>query len=84
MRGAPLRFLERELEGPCRGVGQAFANQIGAVPDNDGDRCRRDGLGGAQDVLNHRPTGNLVQDLGQLRLHARALAGREHDDVGVG
>ena len=40
-------------------------------------------LGGPEHVLDHRPAGDRVQHLGQLRLHPRALAGGQDDDVSI-
>ena len=39
---------------------------------------------GAQHVLNELKPAGFVQDLGIRGFHARSLAGRENDDVGVG
>ena len=36
-----------------------------------------------EDVVDEGPSGGLMQDLGQLRLHPAALAGRQNDHVKV-
>ena len=50
--------------------------------DKDGRR-RAELIDGSQNVFDKWPPGESVQDLGAVRLHSRALTGREDDDVEV-
>ena len=51
------------------------------MADDHGTVAGETALGRVEDVLDHRSPGDLVQHLGQLRLHPGALAGGEDDDV---
>lgn len=75
--GAELLLLQDEIQV---GSGQALAHRIGAVADHHVDALRIQRAGGVDDVAEHGLAGHRMQDLGQRRAHARALAGGENDD----
>ena len=56
---------------------------LGAVSDDqrDAGRCQR--IGSTDHAFDQGEARDAVQDLWHLRLHPRALAGREHYDVNV-
>ena len=56
---------------------------VGAVADDQRDARRLQCRGGPDHALDDRQAANLVQDLGQLRLHPGALAGGQDNDVYV-
>jgi hypothetical protein len=53
------------------------------MTDDHCDRSRSKSSGAGENPLDERLTGHTMKHLGQRGLHARALAGRENDDVGV-
>ncbi len=55
-----------------------------AVPQHDHGALRGDGLDGRQHMQEHGPAAHAMQHLGQLRLHALALARGQHDDAADG
>ena len=57
---------------------------IRAMADDEHDRVGGKGVRDPQNMFDERESRCAVQDLGQVRLHPRALAGREHDDVDPG
>ena len=73
--GAQLRVL---AHGPRPAV-EGGLHHVGLVAGDDdhriGARCGQSG----QDVVDHRPAGERVQDLGDARPHAGALAGGQDD-----
>ncbi|OIQ86786.1 hypothetical protein GALL_313750 [mine drainage metagenome] len=76
--GAELRLLLAERRA---GGGKRGADLLGAVADDDDAALRVELRGGIQHVREQRAPGQRLQHLGPRRLHAGALAGREHDDV---
>jgi hypothetical protein len=74
---AELLVLHRVLHSVVRG--QRFAHQLLLVP-NDNDDSIAPGLEARVDHrADHRAVADRVADLRQVRLHPRALAGREND-----
>ena len=55
------------------------AHLRGVRPDHHHDPLAAQRLGGVDGVVQHGPAADRMQHLGQSRLHARALAGREDD-----
>ncbi len=78
MTGAELRLLPRP--GQVGGV-EALAHDLAAVTVHDADALRVEGAGGVEHMGQHRLAGDGLQDLGQHRAHALALAGSENDDL---
>ena len=56
---------------------------VGAMTYDHGDSLRVYGRSGAEHTFYDREAGDAVQDLGDLRLHPRPLAGRENDHVNL-
>jgi hypothetical protein len=54
-------------------------DEVGAVANDDDDPLDAGGLEGIDDVADHRPAGDGHEHLGELALHAGALAGGEDD-----
>ena len=79
MGGAELRVLDDgfdHLAVSRRGGGDGLAPVAG-----DGDDARRfQRLGGRKRVVEEGGGGDLVQDLGQVGVHPRALTGCQNDD----
>src|SRR5690606_19602320 len=68
------------LFGPDRVRGRdLFAHQLAAVAVDDADTPRVQRPGTVDDVREHRPAGNRVRHLWQLRAHPGALAGGKDD-----
>ena len=67
------------LRDELRLITDGLADHLAAEARHDDVALRTGRLGRIDDVLQHRLAARLVQDLRQLRLHARALAGREDD-----
>ena len=62
---------------------QRVAHGVGFVSDDEGGGERAERRGGGQHVLDHRKSGDPVEDLWNRRLHARSLAGGKDHDVNV-
>ena len=60
-------------------VADGLADHLAAKARHDDVALRTGSFSRIDDMLQHRLASRLVQDLRQLRLHARALAGREDD-----
>jgi hypothetical protein len=78
MRRSETLTLDDDARSAERGNG--FTRHIVAIGTDDHNDIgraradqRRDG------VTQHAPAGNGVQNLGQIRIHPRALACRQHD-----
>ncbi len=76
--GTELRFLDDELRLILR---HRLRNSIAAVAIHYADLFGRHVLGALQHVLHHGFACQRMQDFGLVGIHARALAGREDDDV---
>jgi hypothetical protein len=76
------RALAVGLRGDRYSVGERVVDAF-LRPRHGDDLIRAGGVGRVDHPLDHRPAAHGVQDLRQLRLHARALA-RGHDDDGEG
>ena len=79
--GAELRLLQCKPQ--ARPFRRALAARLRLVAD-DHDRGYGRRSRPPEHVLNQREAGDPVEHLRQRRLHPRALAGREDDDVDVG
>ena len=77
MAGAELLGLRGEEDVGL--VAEALADLVGRVADDDDDRLGPGASRRVDDVADHRPAADLVQDLGLLRLHPLAVAGRQDD-----
>ena len=77
------RAVGHGLDGELDAVRQArLERAVGAADDDDPAGA---GLAGRGHGPGHeRPPAEVVQDLGQARAHARALAGGQDDDDGIG
>jgi hypothetical protein len=75
---AALRFLGNRLDA---GSGDGRRHSFGHMTHNNRCRVRAESAGGLQDMRHHRRAADGVEHLRQLGLHARALAGRENDNV---
>jgi hypothetical protein len=69
---AQLRLLQGEGEAA---TGQRPWHRIAAMAMHDADGGGSEPGGRIQNMLDQRPAGQPVQDLGQVRAHPRALAG---------
>ncbi|MNQ92247.1 hypothetical protein D3C85_1076660 [compost metagenome] len=76
--GAQLFGLQDEAEIVR---GQPLAHRLGAMADDHVYALGGELAGSVDDVAEHGLAGHRVQDLGQRRTHAGALAGGEDDDI---
>ena len=61
-------------------IGEGVADRLGRRRDDDERaRCPVARRGGLEDVGEHGPAADRVEDLGEARAHARAEAGGEDD-----
>jgi hypothetical protein len=74
--GATLLLLEGEAGPAAEGV----ADGLCAVTHHHHQPSRSERLGSGQGEVEHGPASQGVEDLGQPRLHAGALARGQHDD----
>jgi len=73
VRRAELWLLHHKAEtGAWR---ERLTHRVGLMTDDDGGGRGRENRRRVKDVMNERPSGDLVEDLGPRRLHARPLAG---------
>jgi hypothetical protein len=77
MAGAVLFRLQGPLHG---GLGEGRAHLLAAVAVDHVDGLGRQFRGGGEHVAEQRPAGERLQHLGQVALHALALAGGQDDD----
>jgi hypothetical protein len=85
--GSQLLFLGRKMHGSgetCRHeLSYRALEHLGTVANDDGDAGGGQSGGGAEDALDDRQAGYRVEHLRQLRLHARAFASGQYDNVRV-
>jgi len=62
-------------------AGQSLAHLLGTVANNHLDAFRLQCTRGVDHVPEHGFSGDRMQNLGQRRTHARALASGENDDI---
>ena len=74
--------MARDMDGVAMQMKQNM-ERTRAMADNQRDGRRRKPGGAPEHPLDNRQAANPVQNLGQLRLHARALAGSQNDDVKI-
>ncbi|MCY1181137.1 hypothetical protein D9M73_216260 [compost metagenome] len=78
MPGTQLLILQDKIQV----IGsQALAHGLGAMADHHVNALGLEFAGSVDDVAKHGLAGHRMQDLGQGRTHARALAGGEDDDI---
>jgi hypothetical protein len=77
--GAPLLRLEHEAGAP----GEGLLHGVRVPPGDDDQPGWIQPLGGRQRIVQHGPAGDRMQDLGPVRAHPRALAGRQDQDRDV-
>ena len=75
---AELRLLPRPRQ--VGGI-EALAHHLPTVAIHHADALRVEGARGVEHVGQHRLAGDGLEDLGQHRAHALALAGSENDDL---
>ena len=75
--GAELLGLQRPAD---RRFGQRRADLLAAMAVDHVDGVGRERLRAVDDVLQQRSAGQRLQHLGQVALHALALAGGQDDD----
>jgi hypothetical protein len=75
--GAELFGLQRPAQQP---ILEQFAHALATVPIDHMDRSRREAGGQIEHMREHRCPGQRLQHLGDLGLHALALARRQYDD----
>ena len=68
------------LHGALAAHRQDLVDRLLVGAGDDDDALGRDAERGVDDVREHGPAAHLVQDLGDVGLHARAEAGRQDDD----
>src|SRR6266850_1301469 len=76
--GAELLGLQHPLDRRLRERG---AHLLGAVPVHYHGLARLERARGVEHVREERATGNGMQDFGEVRTHALALAGGKHDHI---
>ncbi len=78
MAGAQLLGLQDEAEVVC---GEALTHEVGPMADDHVNALGLQRTGAVDDVPEHGFAGNRVENLGQRRAHAGALACGEDDDI---
>ena len=81
VRRSQLGFLNDEVQ--FRSTAYRGLYRVCSVTDDQGHRRWRNSRRCLEDVLDERPSGERMQDFRQPRLHSRAVACGEHDDVYV-
>ncbi len=77
MPGAePLPLDEDFHVGVARSL---LGHPVAVGTDDDGDPCRSGRHHGFEHMAQHRPVGDLVQNLRPVGAHPRAFPGRQHD-----
>jgi hypothetical protein len=78
MAGAELQLLQNP--GQIRRVNRR-PHRLAAMSINDTQRLWREAAGGVNHVRDQRLASQRMEYLGQVRMHALALAGSENDDI---
>ena len=84
LHGMPRSELRLLPDHDEIGGGDRLRHLLAAVAVDDADALGIQGAGGGDHVREHGPPRERMQHLGQARMHALALAGREYHHIGSG